>query len=172
MNIREIFQNKELKAKQRTETISELLLSKNISTDEIIEIARTLKAPEKATCIEAIEFATQKNPELVTKKCFDFIVESLADKAPRVKWESARVVGNTAKIFQKNLDQAITNLLINSEDSGTVVRWSAAFALGEIYKVGTPHNKELSSTIEAIIEREEKNSIKKIYISALKKAKR
>jgi hypothetical protein len=51
------------------------------------------------------------------------------------------------------------------------VRWSAALALGEIIKMKTAINQELIPAIESICEQEEKNSIKKIYIAALKKAK-
>jgi hypothetical protein len=54
---------------------------------------------------------------------------------------------------------------------GTVVRWSTAFALGQIIKIKSSLNKELIPTAEAICEREEKNSIKKIYLEALKKVK-
>jgi len=49
------------------------------------------------------------------------------------------------------------------------VRWSAAFALGEIVKLKTRYNKTLVPAIEAICNSEEKNSIKKIYLDAVKK---
>jgi hypothetical protein len=172
MDIIAILSSKELKGKEKTEQISNLVLSKQITPDDLAKIASTLKPADKGTCIEALEFATHKHPELLAKKSFDFIVESLEDKAPRVKWESARVIGNTAKLFQENLKKAIHNLLNNTGNEGTVVRWSAAFALGEIIKLGTAHNKELIPLVEEIIEKEEKNSIKKIYLNALKKARK
>jgi hypothetical protein len=93
----------------------------------------------------------------------------LTAKAPRIKWESAKVIGNTANLFITKLDTPIKNLLVNTEHEGTVVRWSAAFALGEILKLKTKHNKQLLPAIEAICKREEKNSIKKIYLDAMKK---
>jgi HEAT repeat protein len=92
----------------------------------------------------------------------------LTEKAPRIKWESAKVVGNIAHLYPDKLDEAIKNLLINSEHTGTVVRWSAAFALGQIIKLRTSRNRNLIPAIESICKREEKNSIKKIYIAALK----
>ena len=88
-----------------------------------------------------------------------------------IKWESAKVVGNVAHHYPEKLDEAIGNLLVNSEHAGTVVRWSAAYALSQIIKIKTSRNKELIPTIESICEREEKNSIKKIYLEALKKSK-
>ena len=93
----------------------------------------------------------------------------MTEKAPRIKWESAKVVANISHLYPDKLDEAINNLLSNSEHSGTVVRWSAAFALGQIIKIKTSRNKDLISAIESICKREEKNSIKKIYLDALKK---
>jgi HEAT repeat protein len=101
--------------------------------------------------------------------CFQFVTQALIAKAPRVKWESARVIGNTAHLFPDKLDEAIKNLLVNSKHEGTVVRWSAAFALGEILKLKTKHNASLLSAIEAICNSDEKSSIKKIYLDAMKK---
>ena len=60
------------------------------------------------------------------------------------------------------------DLLENTEHEGTVVRWSCAYALGEILKLKTKNNTELLPAIKAISEREEKNSIKKIYLAAMK----
>jgi HEAT repeat protein len=79
------------------------------------------------------------------------------------------VIGNIAPLYPGKLKEAISNLLINTEHPGTVVRWSAAFALGEIVKMNTTLNKDLVPAIESICKREEKNSIRKIYLAALKK---
>lgn len=169
MNFKEIFDDKSLKSKQKTEFISKFLLDNSSKIDELIEFARISKDPVKATCIEAIEYATKSKPEIANLNCLNFVSKTLTEKAPRVKWESAKVIGNIAHLFPKKLDEAIKNLLYNTEHIGTVVRWSAAFALGEIVKIKTILNKELIPAIESICLREEKNSIKKIYLDALKK---
>lgn len=169
MTISEIFSDKTLKPKAKTELLSQLLLEKNISTEELIAFAGKAKDPVKATCIEALEFATKEKPEMANEECLHFAASSLASKAPRVKWESARLIGNIAHRIPDQLDAAISGLLANSEDPGTVVRWSAALALGEIIKLKTKHNRDLIPAAEAIIRREEKNSIRKIYLAALKK---
>lgn len=169
--IKNILHNKLEKAKAKVEAISQLLVENKISLDVLIDVAKLFKDANKANCIEAMEYATRIKPDLATSACLEFVTNCLLDKAPRAKWESAKVIGNIAHRFPKNLDHALNNLLINTEDSGTVVRWSAAFALGEIIKLNTPLNKELIPTVEAIIAREEKNSIQKIYLAALKKIK-
>lgn len=168
MDIKEIFSDKSLKPKARTELLSEMLQQNKIKIDELISFARQAKDPIKATCIEAFEFATKINPFISDKNCWSFVVDSLQSKTPRVKWESARVVANICSNFTKELDTVIVNLLANTEYEGTVVRWSAAMALGELIKLKTKHNKTLIPAVKNIITLEEKNSIKKIYQAALK----
>jgi HEAT repeat protein len=169
MNLKTILTTKELKAKAKTELISKMLLNEELGVTELIKFAKQAKDAEKATCIEAIEYATKVNPKIATPACLSFIADSLTEKAPRVKWESARVIGNVAHLYPNKLDEAIKNLLVNTEYPGTVVRWSAAFALGEIIKLKTKLNNELVPAIESIVKREEENSIRKIYQAALKK---
>ena len=171
MNFSELFKDKSIKSKERTEQLAHWLMDNPGQLNKLVDFASRSKDPEKATCIESIELATKAQPQIVDEACLKFVSQALTEKAPRVKWESARVIGNTAHLFPTKLDSAIKNLLINTEHIGTVVRWSAAYALGEIVKLKTKHQKELIPAIEAIIEREEKNSIKKIYLAALKKSK-
>jgi hypothetical protein len=169
MDLEKLLASKEIKTKEKTETLSKWLLAKNITEKELIDFAQTQKDSSKATCIEAFEFSTKKDPSIASEKTLLFVTQSLTEKAPRVKWESAKVVGNIAHRFPSKLDTAINHLLINTENDGTVVRWSAAFALSEILKLNTKMNKTLVPAIEAICRREEQNSIKKIYLSAINK---
>lgn len=172
MNIDEILNDKSVKPKEKTETLSRLILDETITLKELIDFAKVSKDSPKATCIEALEYATKINPSIATLDCLKFVSDTLTEKAPRVKWESAKVVGNIAHLFPTKLDTAIKNLLINTEHAGTVVRWSAAFALGEIIKIKQKQTQEVIPAIKAICEREEKNSIKKIYVAALKKVEK
>ena len=170
MEIQLLLKDKNIKGKEKTQIISELLVNKKLTLDALIEVAKVSKESEKATCIEAVEYVTKSKPEICTATMIEFAAQQLADKAPRVKWESARVIGNCAPLFPGKLKLALENLLLNSEHSGTVVRWSTAYALGEIVKLKN-FQKELAPALEAIMQREEKNSIKKIYAAALKKIK-
>lgn len=169
MSIYEILSNKGIKAKTKAEAISKLLITGKITPDEWIKAAKSSPDNEKATCIEALEFATKAKPEIATPACFKFITQTLTDETPRVKWESARAIANMAHLFPAKLDEAIRNLLINTEYPGTVVRWSAGQALAAIVQLKTKHNKNLVPAIEAICKREEDNAIKKNYLKALKK---
>ena len=115
-----------------------------------------------------LEFATKSDPKLASLDCLKLVAEMLLDKAPRVRWESAKVIANIAHLYPNKLDNAVGNLLTNSEYPGTVVRWSAALALGEIVKLKNKRNKDLIPAVEAIIRREPDAAIKKIYQAALK----
>lgn len=171
MKIAGLLNDKTIKPKEKTETLSRWVLDKTVTTTELIAFAQAAKDAPRATCIEALEFATRQNPSVADEQCLKFATQTLTEKAPRVKWESAKVIGNIAHLFPAKLDIAVGNLIANSEHEGTVVRWAAAFALGEIVKLKTKQNKDLLPAIEAIVEREEKDSIKKIYQKALKAIK-
>lgn len=169
MIINELLSDKSINAKNKTELLAQAVLENSVSLNQIKTFAEISKDPIKATCIEAVEFATSKNPAIMTEDFFQFVCIQLLSKAPRIKWESARVIANTVHLFQDKIDSAITNLLTNTEHEGTVVRWSAATALSAILKLKLPVNTDLIPAIEAIMLREEKASINKIYAAALKK---
>ncbi len=70
MKIAELFLDKSLKPKAKTEMLCQMLMDKSISLDELIAFANTAKAPIKATCIESLEFATKQNPSFGNEKCW------------------------------------------------------------------------------------------------------
>lgn len=170
MTVLTLLKDKSIKPKEKTATISRWLLDGSLQAEELLAEAETLKAPDKATCIEALEFATRQQPGIGDATVLAFVCQTLAEQAPRVKWESAKVVGNIAHLFPSQLETAVTQLLANTAHEGTVVRWSAAFALGEIMKLKTPLNAELLPAVEVVCAREEKNSIRKIYLDAIKRS--
>lgn len=171
MMIPELLGRKDLKPKQKTESLSKWIADGVVSVNQLIQFANCAKPPILATCIESLEFVTQNKPELLTREGMQFVLTHVNNKAPRVKWECGKVIGNCIHLFSDLAEEALKALLINSEDEGTVVRWSAAFAIGKIYRLQLPLNAELLPAISAIINREEKNSIKKIYHTAVKTEK-
>jgi hypothetical protein len=171
MTIDELLKDKTKKIKEKTITISTWLLDGSLPTDELIAYAEKAKDSEKATCIEAFEYASKESPAIVDENVFSFVTHSLTEKAPRVKWESARVIGNSAFLFPDKLNKPISNLLINAEHDGTVVRWASAYALSEILMLNTKHTKSLLASITIIYEKEQDNAIKKKYLEAINKTK-
>lgn len=169
MNFDELFSDKRMKPKEKTTFLSEWLLNNRRKLSELMDYAMESKDPIKATCVEAVEYASKQQPDIVDERSFDRIVDLLQHKAPRVKWESAKVIGNVAHLHQDNLSTAIGLLLTNTSYDGTVVRWSCAYALGEIVKLPKFQDKKFVEKLRSIMELEESNSIKKIYASAFKK---
>ncbi|RZK59808.1 MAG: hypothetical protein EOO91_03935 [Pedobacter sp.] len=141
MNIAQLFQVKTIKAKEKVKTLGEWLLNGELPIDELLAYAEMQSAIDKATCIEAVELATKKMPNIAGEMVLAYMTKSLKDDEPRVKWESAKVIGNIAKLFPAKLKQAISNLLPNAENNGTVVRWATAYALAEIIKLKTRKEK-------------------------------
>ena len=172
MTIEQIFQDKTIKSKGKVAAIGEWLINGDLPIDELIAYAEKQKSTDKATCIEAVEYATKKLPAIANENLLLYVTKALKADEPRIKWESAKVIGNIAKNFPAQLDECIHNLLPNTEQTGTVVRWSTAYALSEILKLKTGLNKELLPKIEIICEKEEDNGVKKKYLDALKKVKK
>lgn len=172
MTIEQVFKDKTIKAKAKVSTIGEWLLNGELPIDELIAYAEKQKATDKATCIEAVEYATKKTPTIADENLLTYVTEALKDDEPRVKWESAKVIGNIAKLYPNQLDKAINNLLPNAEKTGTVVRWATAYALAEILKLKTENNKKLLPKIETLCEKEDDNGVKKKYLDAIKKVKK
>ncbi|HEC86289.1 MAG TPA: hypothetical protein ENI49_00210 [Thermoplasmatales archaeon] len=159
--------------KKSNEIVS--LLSENLKKDdklvvELIQCFEKGSTIEKGNCMEAIEYVTKEKPGFA-EGCLDFVIEHLNDKAPRVRWEAARIIGNTAQKFPDKIREAIPKLLENTDDKGTVVRWSAAFALTEIAKSNPEMQKELIPEFEKITERENNKGVKNIYMKYLKDAR-
>lgn len=172
MKIEEVFRDKTIKAKGKVSIIGEWLITNELPIEELLAYADKQKATDKATCIEAIEYATKKLPAIADENLLNYLTIVLKDEEPRVKWESAKVIGNIAKLFPTQLDKAINNLLPNTANTGTVVRWATAYALAEILKLKTDHNHKLLPKIEALCEKEEDNGVKKKYLEAIKKVKK
>jgi HEAT repeat protein len=168
MDVKKVLADTQLKAKDKVNAVCKMLLDDEITLVDLIETAKVSVGSDKANCIEAIESATRVTPEIASLECLKFVTKTLLDESPRVKWESAKVIGNIAHLYPGKLDRAVCNLLINSEFPGTVVRWSAAFALGQIIKLGTRRNKELVPAAEALVKREKDRAIQKLYQAALK----
>lgn len=150
--IKEILKSKK-KPKEIVELLAEELKSDEKLIDELIQCFEDGTTAEKGNCMEAIEYVTKENPEFV-ENYLNFVIAHINDKAPRVKWEACRIIGNIALKFPDKAKEAIPKLLENTKDKGTVVRWSAAFALTEIAKGGPEMQEELVPEFKKILERE------------------
>jgi len=160
-----------LKSRKKPKEIVTLLAQKLMSDKGlVVNLIRCFEngsVTEKGNCIEAIEYITKEDPEFA-KNYLDFIIDQINDKAPRVKWETARIIGNTAQKFPDKVKEAVPMLLENIKDKSTVVRWSAAFALTEIAKSNPKLQKELTTKFNKIVKNESNNGVRNIYLKYVK----
>ena len=173
MEIEIILRDKKIKPKQKVDLISQNILSGEMTLNYLLDYAKSSGEVDRANCLEALEYVSKTNPKLINSDWFDFAVECLGGKAPRVKWEAARLIANIVMEMPEKAESAVHNLLNNTKFDGTVVKWSAATALGQIIKLKNSNlNEIIIPEAELILESDEKNSIKKIYLDAIKKSKK
>jgi HEAT repeat protein len=164
--IEEILKAK-VKPKEKTARLTESLKRGEATVEELVEYFTGAKDSERGTCMEALEALTQDDPK-AADAVLNFVIEQIGAKAPRVKWEASRVVANSARAFPKRVAAALPALLKNTKDAGTVVRWSAAFALTEIALQAPDTRAQLLPVITRLAQSEE-GGIKKVYAQGLKK---
>lgn len=170
MTLEELFADRTMKVKDRSAQLHGMLGENRLDQTALITFAEKADAAAKATCIEALEYATKKKPEFLTGAALDFCLRSLQDKEPRVKWESARVIANTIHLFPDRAEEAVAALMPNTSFDGKVVRWATAHGLARVITMRKSLNGELVPKVNAILKKEEENSIRKIYEAAIKKA--
>lgn len=163
-----IINDKTLNAKKRVIALADWLKSNPKKLPELLIHAHQSKDPVKADILEAIEHITLEQPDFGNDTLVQFAEENLLAKAPRVRWEAARLIANVIPQYPQHARNLINPLLENSEHEGTVVRWSAAQALTSILKCDSKSQDLLVPAIKIILKREEKDSIKKIYLKTLK----
>jgi hypothetical protein len=134
---------------------------------QLIELMQKGSDPERGTSADIIELISKENPEIVISY-IDQMIPYINYKAPRVKWGIAETIANLPKQYPNEAEKAIPNLLKNTQDCGTVVRWSAAFALSEIAKNNLSARKMLVPKIQEIVKSEQNNGVRNVYMKALK----
>jgi hypothetical protein len=166
IKIEEILKSKN-KPKEKLTNLVEAVKKEKISAKEFIEYFKTASDVEKGTCADAMKHISKDKPEILAPY-IDELIGYINYDTPRVKWGVPEAIGNLAQKYPEEVEKAIPKLLINTKDTGTVIRWCAAYALSEIAKYNTKVQKELISKIKEIIEKEENNGVKNVYLKALK----
>lgn len=166
--IAELFDDKNIKPKEKVTRLSNYIIDKKVSVTDVLIYTDKKKETIIASCVEAFEIVSRTAPQLITKEVIVFVSKTLSAKAPRLKWESAKVLGNSAANYVNEYKEAIPTLIQLTEYDGTVVRWSAAYAIASIIQHKSKWQADLIKLAEHLAEHEEKGSISKIYKKALK----
>ena len=168
MNILDEIRNSKKNSKQLLFEISEAIRK---DKKLLFQIKETLKAGskvEKGVLMESLEYVSKDDPG-IAEDMIDTVIEFLDyQDSPRVRWEAARVIANVSQRYPERAAKAVDKLMLNTKDKGTVVRWSAALALGEIAKYNLNIRASLILKIGVILKREKNNGVKNVYLKALK----
>lgn len=168
MNILDEIRTSKKNTKQLLFEISQSLMKDHNLLDQIKEGLSTGSKVEKGVLMESLEYASKEDPG-IAENMIDTVIEYLDYKdSPRVKWEGARVIANISQRYPEKVIKAVDKLISNTKDKGTVVRWSAAYALGEIAKYNLKARTSLIPKIERIMKKEQNNGVRNVYLKALR----
>jgi len=167
--IEEILQSK-IRPKEKQTRLVAAVVSRNIPAKEFIAFFESATEVDKGTCADAMKHVSAQKPEILAP-FIDTFTEYINYKAPRVKWGVPEAIGNLAKDYPDQVAKTIPHLLKNTTDdkiNTTVVKWCAAFALGEIAKHNPKVRKQLLPIFENMIKNEKNTGVKNVYVKALK----
>ena len=99
-------------------------------------------------------------------------VPFVASTSNSCRREASRIVGNMAADFPDEVAPAVDSLLANADDEGTVVRWSAAYALSRIFILPAYAASPLRQHVEALCEAEQDKGVRGQYEKTLKKLRK
>lgn len=167
--IKEILQSK-IKPKEKQIKLVESVVSGKIPATEFMSFFKSAKDVDKGTCADAMKHISAQKPRLLAP-FINTLLKYINYKLPRVKWGVPEAIGNMSKDYPEQTAKAIPYLLKNTTDdkiNTTVIKWCAAFALSEIAKNNPKTRRQLLPIFEKIIESEENNGVKNVYVKALK----
>ena len=164
--IEEVLQS-ERKHKEKVAFLTEMVKGDEGLVAQLVELLKTGADVEKGTAAEVMKFVSKDKPEMMAPY-IDTLIEYIDYNAPRVKWGCPESIGNLARKYPEEVENAIPKLFANTKEKTTVVRWCAAFPLTEIAKYNSRKQKELVSKFKSMVKTEQNKGVKNVYLKALK----
>jgi len=166
MEIHQLLQS-DLKHKEKVSKIVSEIEKDNKLFTELVELLQNGSDVIKGTCAEVMKFVSQKNPELFLPY-INLLIDYIDYEANRVKWGIPESIGYLAEKYPVEVEKAVPKLMENTKDKSTVVRWCAAFGLAGIAKHNINIQEELVKKFEELIEKEQNNGVRNVYLKTLK----
>lgn len=169
----EILQSK-IKPKEKQIRLVNEMFDGKICAKDFIDFFISASDTDKGTCADVMKNVSAQKPEILAP-FIDILIGYINYKTPRVKWGVPEAIGNMSKDYPTKAAKAIPYLLKNITDdkiNTTVIKWCAAYALGEIAQNNTKTRKQLLPIFERIIKSEKNNGVKNVYVKALKLLKK
>ena len=172
MTITEIMNNKSLKRLEKRNSLAEAILNREFDFSIILAACDSLPEKNISLLLEAIEEVSRSKEFALEADYLDLAEKYVLSSDNSCKREASRIVGNLANRFPTELDNAITSLLQNTKNDGTVIRWASAYALSRIIIIPQYAKSALFEQISDLCAKESESGVKKQYLQALKKAER
>jgi hypothetical protein len=157
----------QIKPKEKTDKITQIITDAPKQINNLMRNFRDGTDVEKGTYATVLKQVSSINPRIV-EPFIDELVGYINYKANRVKWGVPETIGNLAEKYPKEVEKAIPNLLLNTRDRSTVVRWCAAYALSRIALHNKDIREELLKKIQGILAQEDNNGVRNVYLKTLK----
>ena len=172
MSILQVLSDKTLKGVARRQAVMAEIMADDNALAEIEANLSQLDEKRMATILEAIEEITNKRLKALGAGYLRLAVPFVATTSNSCRREASRIVGNLAADFPAEVAPAIDSLLANAVNGGTVVRWSAAYALSRIVVLPASAASPLRQRVEVLCEAEQDNGVRGQYERALKKLRK
>lgn len=172
MTITEIMNNKSFKRLEKRNSIVEAIINRELNISTIFEACKSLPEKNISLLLESIEEVSRSKEFTLEVDYLDLAEKYILSSDNSCKREASRIVGNLANKYPTKLDSAITALLQNTENDGTVIRWASAYALSRIIIIPQYAKSPLFERISDLCAKENENGVKNQYIKALKKAEK
>lgn len=163
--MKKLLNDSSVKKKEKIMRLAEKIQAQAFQPEELLSFSDTTKMKE--IILEVLEHLSKKeNPFLKIDVVLAYANTGLRGTNTE-KRESGRLIGNIIG-YSEEIPTGLVDKLVKNTDlkEGTVTRWSAAYALTEIYR--SFPSEELQQQLEICADAEEKESIRKIYEMILK----
>lgn len=160
MTIAEIMNNKSLKRLEKRNCLAEAIINREFNFPVVLACE---SLPEKniSLLLEAIEEVSRSKAFTLEADYLDLAEKYILSSDNSCKREASRIVGNLANKFPTKLENAITALLQNAGNDGTVIRWASAYALSRIITIPHYAKSPLFKQISDLCAKENESGVKK-----------
>lgn len=169
----EILRSK-IKPKEKQAMLVNAVISGEVPVEEFIAVFQSARDADRGACADAMKHISALKPQLLAPHIHT-LIEFINDPLPRVKWGVPEAIGNLAKEYPDEVAEAVPYLLKNAVDNAvntTVIKWCAAYALGEIARYNPECGKQLQPVFESMLQNETNNGVKNVYLKTLKAIER
>ena len=170
MSVAELLKDKSLKGTERRQVLENMIVAGKLTVTEVCALDSVVNEKQMATVLEAVEEVSNKQLCQLEAGWLQWAEAYILSENNSCRREASRIVGNMAAQYPDLLNDAINNLMKNTSHEGTVIRWSAAYALSRIIVIDSYAKSDLYDRLVDICDSEEENGVKNQYIKALKKA--